>query len=269
MRPVRPGASPPPTRHAKPHPAVAISTSNPKRRGKLPGYRPGAGRIRPYSRADAPYFRSSGFFVRVGGLAVLVGAALCILLLRAWSIQVLHGPQYTALANQQSFRSVDLPARAARSSTRRAAHSPGNTGHIVVVADADALGSLGTHGWHATATGSEALRKLAGLSHVRVATLVTRIRRSMVRSPFAPAVVLPHPERDLALYLDERAAAYPGFKVAKQPARSYPQGAFGSEFLGLLGEVSQTELDSPAVQARAGPAQSSASPASRRRTTRF
>ncbi len=30
-----------------------------------------------------------------------------------------------------------------------------------------------------------------------------------------------------------------------QPARSYPQGAFGSEFLGLLGEVSQKELGTP------------------------
>ena len=70
---------------------------------------PNAGRVRPYSRADAPYFRSNGFYVRVGGLAVLIGAAVCILLLRAWSIQVLHGPQYTAQANQQSFRTVDIP----------------------------------------------------------------------------------------------------------------------------------------------------------------
>jgi len=45
----------------------------------------------------------------------------------------------------------------------------------------------------------------------------------------------------------------PGFKVAKQLARSYPQGAFGSEFLGLLGEVSQKELGSPLYRhARAG-----------------
>ena len=29
------------------------------------------------------------------------------------------------------------------------------------------------------------------------------------------------------------------------PARSYPQGSFGSEFLGLLGEVSESQLSSP------------------------
>ena len=31
--------------------------------------------------------------MRIGGLAALVGVALCLLVLRAWSIQILHGPQ--------------------------------------------------------------------------------------------------------------------------------------------------------------------------------
>jgi penicillin-binding protein 2 len=183
--------------------------------------------------------------VRVGGLAVLIGAALCVLLLRAWSIQVLHGPQYTALANQQSFRSVDIPGPRGAIVDAKGRPLAGTTGRIVVVADVDALGSVDNDGWHATSSGSDALRKLSRLAHVRVKTLVTRIQRSVVRSPFAAAVVLPHPEPDLALYLDERAVDYPGFKVAKQPVRSYPQGTLGSEFLGLLGEVSRRELGSP------------------------
>jgi penicillin-binding protein 2 len=184
---------------------------------------------------------------------VLIGVALCVLLLRAWSIQILHGPQYTALANQQSFRSVDIPGPRGAIVDAEGRPLAGTTGQIVVVADADALGSLGTNGWHPSTAGAAALRKLARLSHVRVSTLETRIRRSVVRSPFAPAVVLPHPDPGLAFYLDERATDYAGFKVAGQPARSYPQGALGSEFLGLLGEVSQQELSSPLYkQARPG-----------------
>src|SRR5438132_14144427 len=73
--------------------AVAITRPDPKRRVTLPRTLPSPGRLQPYSRADAPYFRSPGFFVRIGGLAIVVGAALCILVLRAWSIQILHGPQ--------------------------------------------------------------------------------------------------------------------------------------------------------------------------------
>ena len=176
---------------------------------------------------------------------MLIGAALCVLLLRAWSIQVLHGPQYTALANQQSFRTVDIPGPRGPIVDAKGRVLAGTTGRIVVVADVGALGSLDTHGWHPSPIGFAALRKLSRLSHVRVSTMLTRIRRSVVRSPFAPAVVLPRPETGLAFYLDERAADYPGFKVTGQYSRSYPQGALGSEFLGMLGEVSQAELASP------------------------
>ena len=74
---------------------MAISTPDPRRRVKLPRKLPRGRGLQPYSRADAPYFRSPGFFVRIGGLAVVVAVALALLLLRVWSIQVLHGPQYS------------------------------------------------------------------------------------------------------------------------------------------------------------------------------
>ena len=72
--------------------------------------------------------------------------------------------------------------------------------------------------------------------------MLERIQRSVTRSPFAPAVVIPRPDSGLQFYLDERVSKYPGFKVTAIPSRSYPQGNFGSEFLGLLGEVSPQEL---------------------------
>jgi penicillin-binding protein 2 len=203
---------------------------------------PNPGRLQPYSRADAPYFRSPGFYVRVGGLAVLIGAAVAVLLLRAWSIQVLHGPQYTSLANQQSFRTVDIAGPRGPILDAKGRKLADTTGQVVVVADVGALGALDKHGWNPTPAGTIALRKLSKLAHVSVPTLVTRIRRSVVRSPFAPAVVLPHPVSGLTSYLDERSSDYLGFKVTGEPSRSYPQGALGSEFLGTLGEVSQNEL---------------------------
>jgi penicillin-binding protein 2 len=118
----------------------------------------------------------------------------------------------------------------------------GTTGHVVVVADVAALGSFDPQGWHPSAEGSASLQKLSRLAHQPVATFITRIRRSVVRSPFAPAVVLPHPASALAGYLDERSDSYPGFTVTYLPSRSYQQGAFGSTFLGLLGQVSPSML---------------------------
>ncbi|HEV7133499.1 MAG TPA: penicillin-binding protein 2 [Gaiellaceae bacterium] len=208
----------------------------------LPRSLPDRGRLQPYSRADAPYFRSPGFYVRVGGLAILIGGAICVLVLRAWSIQVLHGKQYTSQANLQSFRTVDIPAPRGAIVDVHGRLLAETQGQIVVVADVGSIGTLDRHGWNPTSDGAAALRKLSRVAHVPVPTLVARIRRSVIRSPFAPAVVIPQPSSALTNYLDERSAAFPTFKVTGQPARHYPQGGLGSEYLGLLGEVSQQEL---------------------------
>src|SRR5581483_9830410 len=74
------------------------------------------------------------------------------------------------------------------------------------------------------------------------ATLIARVRASLVQSPFAPAVIVPHATRALSFYLDERSDGYPGLHVVQLPVRDYPQGAIGGEFLGLLGQVSRDEL---------------------------
>src|SRR6266851_1927962 len=173
---------------------MSTSTPDDRRRVTLPRSLPSGRRPEPYSRADAPYFRSSGFFVRVGGLAALVGVAIAVLVLRAWSIQILHGPQYTSIANSQSFRVVDLTGPRGAIVDAQGRPLAGTTGHLVVDADPAALGTIDAHGrWSPNAEGTTDLRQLAKLAHVSVPTLLVRIRRSVVRSPFAPAVVIPHP----------------------------------------------------------------------------
>jgi penicillin-binding protein 2 len=217
---------------------------------KLPRNLPRGGRLQPYSRVDAPYFRSPGFYVRVGGLAVIVAAGLSLLLLRAWSIQVLHGKQYARDAHQQAFRTVNLlGARGAIVDDRRHLLA-GTAGHVVVNADAASLGSRNAHGvWSPSAEGLRELRRLAHLTGRRRSDLVARIRAEVLHSPFAPAVVISHPTPGLTAYLQERSAKYADFKVEAEAMRSYPQGAFGAEFLGLLGQINPQELKSGAYKA--------------------
>ena len=228
---------------------MAISRPQPRRRLKLPRNLPHRRGLQPYSRVDAPYFRSPGFYVRVGGLAVIVAAGLSLLLLRAWSIQVLHGRQYAAKAHKQAFRTVPLlGARGAIVDDRRRPIA-GTTGRVVIDADAASLGSRDAHGrWSPSADGLRAIRRLARLSGSRWGLLVARIRHDVYQSPFAPAVVIQHPSAALTAYLQERSDKFPGFKVEGEAIRSYPQGAFGSEFLGLLGSISKPELKSHAYK---------------------
>jgi penicillin-binding protein 2 len=211
---------------------------------KLPRSLPGS-RLQPYSRADAPYFRSPGFFIRVGGLGVLVLIALGLLVLRAWSVQVLHGKQYTSVATSQAFRSIDLIGPRGAVVDDKGRKLAITTGRLVVTADIATLGTIDRTGWHATGPGWAELQQFARFSHTPVHTLVTRIKRSVIRSPFAPATVLSHPTEALWSYLAERTKDYPGFSATAQPARAYPQGNFGSTFLGLLGEVDPGMLKEP------------------------
>lgn len=222
---------------------MAISRPEPRRRLKLPRNLPGGRRLQPYSQADAPYFRSPGFYLRVGGLAIVVALGLSVLLLRAWSIQVLHGKQYEQAARSQAYRNVDLLGQRGAIVDDRRRVIASTTGHPVIDADAASLGRRGRHGrWHPSAAGLRALGRLARLTGRPRGVLVARIRSGVYHSPFAPAVVIQNPSPALANYLQERPETYPGFKVGIEDTRSYPQDAFGSEFLGLLGQVSKVEL---------------------------
>jgi penicillin-binding protein 2 len=231
---------------------VAISTPDPRRRRRssrnrvtLPRNLGGRRRVQPYSRVDAPYFRGPGFYVRVGGLSVVVAAALALLLLRVWSIQVLHGAEYAAKVHQQAYRSVDLPGARGAIVDDKGHLLAGTTGQLVVVADANSLGTTGIHGrWHPSPAGLRELRRFARLANAQPRHLVSRIASDVLHSPYAPAVVLPQPNRALADYLQERSAEFPAFKVEGQAARTYPHGALGAEFLGLLGQVNKAQLKS-------------------------
>jgi len=190
----------------------------------------------------------------VGGLAIVIAGGLTLLLLRAWSIQVLHGKQYARAAHSQAFRTVDLLGARGAILDDKGKLIAGTTGHAVVDADAASLGSRGVHGrWNPSPAGLEALGRLARLTGKSRGVLVARIRAGVYHAPFAPAVVIERPTAALTSYIQERSGQFPGFKVGVEDTRSYPQGAFGSEFLGLLGEVSTSELKSHAYKgAKAG-----------------
>jgi penicillin-binding protein 2 len=199
--------------------------------------------VEPISRADAGFFGSAGFLVRVSLFGVLALLVFGILALRLWSLQVIRGPRYAVAAKQQTFRYVDLPTTRAPIVDRNGHVVAGSSGRIVLVADTPALGRLDARGhWHAGARGIELLRRAARVVGKPPAAVVRRIRADVIRSPYAPAVVVTRLKPALAFYFDERARDFPGFHVTVLPDRSYPQGALGSEFLGLLGEISAPQL---------------------------
>ena len=200
--------------------------------------------LRPISSVEGPFFGSGAFYVRVsavGGFAVLL---LGILFLRLWSLQVIQGPHYAVEASRQTFRLVDLPAPRAPIVDAEGRLLAGTDGRLSLTADAARIGKVGADGrWRPSRDGTRLLRRVARVSGDPVPQLVRQIDRSLTKDPFAPAVVIPSLSRPLAFYLEERGAAFPGLTVAALPRRSYPQGALGAEFLGLLGEIGPSQLE--------------------------
>jgi penicillin-binding protein 2 len=199
--------------------------------------------VEPISAVQQDFFRRPAFYVRVGALGVLAMTVFGILLLRLWSLEVIQGRRFAAAAQAQSFRTVYVPAGRGAIVDRSGRLLVGAGGRLTVTAEAPLLGTVDARGrWTPSPAGRARLHRLARVAHLPTWKLIANIRRSVRRSPFAPAVVIARPSRALAFYLDERARLFPSFDVTVAPERWYPRGLFGSEFLGLLGEVTPHEL---------------------------
>ena len=199
--------------------------------------------MQPISVADAGFFRSGDFYLRISALGLVVLTLFALLGLRLWSLQLVQGPQLAAEAQREAFRYVRLPAPRAAIVDAKGRLLVGTDGQVSVTADADTLGFLDERGrWHASAEGRAVLRRFARLSGVPLRRLIARVEREQLRTPHAPAIVVPQAKRSLAVYLDERPWLFQGLHVAPYPRRSYPQGRIGGEFLGLLGEISPEQL---------------------------
>jgi len=199
--------------------------------------------LEPVSAAEREFFDRPAFYLRVGGLGLIAVTLFAILLLRLWALEVIQGRELAHAAQAQSFRTVHFPSARGPIIDSGDRLLAGTTGTVAVTADAATLGTIDENGrWTPSAIGHARLRQLARLAHLPPWKLIANIRRSVRRTPFAPAIAITRPSRGLAFYLDERAASFRGFDVTVLPQRWYPRGSFGSEFLGLLGEVDAREL---------------------------
>ena len=166
----------------------------------------------------------------------------------------MRGPHFAVAAQRQTFRLIDLPAPRGQIVDAKGRVLAGTSGGLAVSVDSSVLGLIDRHGrWWPTHQGRMLLRRLSDLSGAQEGLFIKRIRHSEFKSPYSSAIVLPRITRDLGFFLDEHAREFPGIRVVALPERSYPSGSIGSEFLGLLGEVSPTQLAAHAYRGvRAG-----------------
>lgn len=196
----------------------------------------------PISSVSSGFFGSAGFYVRVGVIGVVALGLFAVLGLRLWSLELIQGRHYVHLALRQTYRYADLPSP--RAAILDASRRPlvESTARLQLTVEPALVGKMVGSRWVVSSQGGAVLGRISLLTGLPFSTLVARIRHGLVRSPYAPAVVVPRLSRDLAEYVQERQEDFRGVQVQAAPDRAYPQGAFGSEFLGLLGEIDKTQL---------------------------
>jgi penicillin-binding protein 2 len=197
----------------------------------------------PLSVVEAGFHRTAGFRFRVALLGAIAAAVFAVLGLRLWSLQLIQSARYEHRAVEQTLRVVRLPTPRGAIVDRSGRLLVDVQARLAVALDLEALGGLDEEGgWVPSRRGRVVIIRLARAARVSPALLIRRARTSRAGEPWAPAIVLPRVSRALHFYLEERRSSFPGVEVRSLPERRYPYGAFGGEFLGLLGEISRQQL---------------------------
>jgi penicillin-binding protein 2 len=170
-------------------------------------------------------------FIAVGLVAALM---ISILTVRLWDLQVLQGPHYRSLAEDN--RLLRLPVTADRG--------------IIVDRNGKVL-VRNIPGFSVSVVPIDLPKAREPDVVLRVAQLVGRdgdealkaVALQRTRNPYEPAQISTKPvSRDVALLLAERAEAYPGVRIDAESVRQYVDGPLYSPIIGYTGPVTEDEL---------------------------
>lgn len=171
--------------------------------------------------------------VRIAVLGGVAAVLLGILILRLWFLQVIAGEDYAAKAEGNRLRTVEIEAPRGNVIDRDGQVLVTNrSGTNVVARPRDLTGE----------TRERVLRRLAPRLGIPVADLRDRVESGDGR-PFESVILARNVDREVELYLSERAHDFPGIGLAPTYLRTYPEGALAAHVLGSTGRIGPEELD--------------------------
>jgi penicillin-binding protein 2 len=183
---------------------------------------------------DIPPRLTNRLNLRIAILGAVVVAALATVLLRLWSLQILDGEHYRALARDHGILDVRV-------------HPP--RGEILdrngkVLVENRTVMSLQLRPSDLPSDRAERKRELAKLGDL-LGVSQREIRRRVRATPqYAgyPVVLKQGLDRQLLFYLLENKKSFPGVSVERTYVRKYPDGTLAAHVLGLVGQISPRQL---------------------------
>ncbi|MDA3935931.1 MAG: penicillin-binding protein 2 [Actinomycetota bacterium] len=166
---------------------------------------------------------------RFGALGLIVLLVLGTLAIRLWSMQVLSGDEYAALAENNRIREYTLDAQRGRILDRNGIPLVTNRPSMAVAVSPSAKDD------------SELLLALSTLLDMPAQEIQDRVG-SVREEALKPRVVAIDVPMDVISFLAENEARFPGVAVQTIAVREYPQGVLGAHLLGYTGEISEEQL---------------------------
>jgi penicillin-binding protein 2 len=189
---------------------------------------------------DIPPRLTNRLNVRIAVLAALVIAAVAVVLLRLWSLQVLSGEHYRALAQDHGVLDVRV-------------HPPrgeilDRTGKVLVDNRTVMSLELRPSGLPSSSAKRRAeLRRLGNLLGLSQGAIRRKVRETPQYAGY-PVVLRQGLDRRLLFYLLENKQSFPGVSVERTYVRQYKDGSLAAHILGLVGQISPHQLTRPAYR---------------------
>jgi penicillin-binding protein 2 len=183
---------------------------------------------------DIPPRLSNRLNVRIAVLTAVVIAAVAMVLLRLWSVQILDGPHYRALAQDHGVLDVRVhPPRGEILDRNGRVLVDNRTVMSLELRPSDLPADSGERG--------RELHKLGDLLGLSQREIRRRVRATPQYAGY-PVVLKQGLDRRLLFYLLENKESFPGVSVERTYVRKYPDGTLAAHLLGLVGQISPRQL---------------------------
>jgi penicillin-binding protein 2 len=187
---------------------------------------------------------------RFAALGVIIILVLASLLVRLWSMQVLSGDVYAALAENNRIREISLAAPRGRILDREGRELVTNRATLAVSIDPadDRVRRLIVRAQSADETDDPTSLELedtfggvAGLLSMTSEQVFEKVADSSVEA-LRPRTVAIDVPLDVVTQLAERQTEFPGVRIDEVAVREYPSGSVASHVLGYTGEISAEQI---------------------------
>jgi penicillin-binding protein 2 len=194
---------------------------------------------------------------RFAVLGVIIVLALGSLLVRLWSMQVLSGDAYAALAENNRIREISLAAPRGRILDREGRPLVTNRATLAVSIDPanDVVRKLIVRAQSADTTDdptdlelTDAFGGVAGILSMTPQDVFAKVADSRVEA-LRPRLIAIDVPLDVVAKLAERQAEFPGVRVDEVAVREYPNGSVAAHVLGYTGEISQDQIAQAGAEA--------------------